>query len=74
MTAIVCQPVSTLPLDGTPVQLVTRFRTADGTDTDRRTLNPFAWNGKVWVSEVTGLPLPGSLTVIGWDRWDDGHE
>lgn len=71
MTAIVCQPVKTLPLDGTSVQLVTRQTNANGRFTDRRTLNPFAWNGKVWISQVTGLPLPGSLTVIGWDRWDD---
>lgn len=71
MTALVSQPISTAPLDGTPVVLVTRLRIADGDATDRRTINPFAWNGKVWISQVTGLPLPGSLQVIGWDRWDE---
>jgi hypothetical protein len=70
MTVIVAQPPSTAPLDGTPVQLVTRKKGADGNLTDRRSLNPFAFNGKVWVSEVTGLPLPGSFEVVGWDRWE----
>jgi hypothetical protein len=27
---------------------------------------PFEWNGKRWVSTVTGLPLPSGLDVIGW--------
>lgn len=70
MTATCYQPLHTAPLDGRPVILVTRLRTSDTGDHDKRTPQPFVWNGKVWVSKASGLPLPGSVQVIGWDRWE----
>lgn len=31
----------------------------------------FVWNDKAWISQASGLPLMGGLSVVGWER-DDG--
>ena len=55
-----------LPRDGTRVRLIL----SDGTST-WKSPSAYEWNGKRWVSVASGLPLPGSLQIKGWEKADE---
>lgn len=61
--AIVCQPISTAPRDGTPVVLVMQHETRRW-----RTPTPFRWVHGRWRAVVSDIPVSGAAEVVGWDR------